>query len=122
MDSLAYIFYQIPIPVICAVFVILIAIVIVYEIQCAKLEGLDKLREKAYELILDAEHMYTESGQGYYKLLYVWHKLKEQLPGWMRLFMTDDMLMDLIDEWFRAVKDLLDDGKINNSSKNRPEE
>ena len=122
MDKFAYIFFQIPIPVICAVFVILIAIVIVYEVQCAKLEGLDKLREKAYELILDAEHTYTGSGQGCYKLLYVWHKLKDQLPGWMRLFMTDDMLMDLIDEWFRAVKDLLDDGKINNSSKNKPKE
>lgn len=30
-------------------------------------------------------------------------------------FVTEEMMMKVIDEWFKGVKDLLDDGKVNGS-------
>jgi hypothetical protein len=33
----------------------------------------------------------------------------------MRVFVTEEMMMKVIDEWFKGVKDLLDDGRVNGS-------
>ena len=115
MDSLAYLIYQIPVPVIVAVIVILTVLAIIYEIQCAKMEGLDKIRADVYQLILCAEHTFTGPGEGAEKLLYVVHRARDLLPRWLQVIITDQMLIKIIEEWFKAVKDLLDDGKINNS-------
>ena len=30
-------------------------------------------------------------------------------------FVTEEMMMKVIDEWFKGVKDLLDDGRVNGS-------
>ena len=46
---------------------------------------------------------------------FVVHQARGLLPGWMQLFITEDMMIKLVNEWFRGVKDLLDDGKINGS-------
>lgn len=88
-------------------------VVIAY--QYAKMKGLEGIRENVYQLILKAEHLYTESGQGEQKLKFVVHQARGLLPGWMQLFITEDMMIKLVNEWFRGVKDLLDDGKINGS-------
>nr|UVY53970.1 MAG: holin [Bacteriophage sp.] len=68
-----------------------------------------------YQLILKAEHVYNESGQGKQKLKWVVSQARGLLPKWMQVFVTEEMMMKVIDEWFKGVKDLLDDGKVNGS-------
>lgn len=68
-----------------------------------------------YQLILKAEHVYNESGQGKQKLKWVVSQARGLLPKWMQVFVTEEMMMKVIDEWFKGVKDLLDDGKVNES-------
>ena len=64
---------------------------------------------------VDAEHVYNESGQGKQKLKWVVSQARGLLPKWMQVFVTEEMMMKVIDEWFKGVKDLLDDGKVNGS-------
>lgn len=68
-----------------------------------------------YQLILKVEHIYNESGQGKQKLKYVVSQARGLLPQWLRIFVTEDAMMKVIDEWYKGVKDLLDDGKVNGS-------
>ncbi len=76
---------------------------------------LDEIRADVYQLILRAEHMYMESGTGYQKMKYVVSRARSLLPSWLQFFITEDTLTALIQKWFDAVKDLLDDGKYNGS-------
>lgn len=85
--------------------------------QYAKAKGLEGIRKEVYELFLHAEHIYKESGQGEQKLKWVVQQARGLLPQWLRIFITEDMLVKVINEWFKGVKDLLDDGKVNGSQK-----
>ena len=76
---------------------------------------LEEIRADVYKLFLDAEHKYTGTKEGRKKLKWVVQQAHELLPGWLRFFVTEELLTMIIDEWFSAVKDLLDDGKLNNS-------
>lgn len=44
-------------------------------------------------------------------------KQEASCPGWLQTFVTDEVILRIIQGWFTAVKDLLDDGKYNNSTK-----
>ena len=44
-------------------------------------------------------------------------KARSLLPPWLQLVMTEDVFIKLIQIWFNGIKDLLDDGKINNNIK-----
>lgn len=77
---------------------------------------LDEIREDVYKLFLEAEHKYIESGAGREKLKWVVSQARTMLPNWLRFFVTEELLTMIIDRWFIAVKDLLDDGKINRSA------
>lgn len=80
-----------------------------------KNKTLDDIREDVYKLILRAEHMYMESGTGKQKMKWVVSCARSHLPGWLKVIITEDMLTTLVQKWFDAVKDLLDDGKYNGS-------
>lgn len=80
-------------------------------------KNLEELRLEAYQLFLKAEHMYEESGSGKQKLKWVVSEARKLLPKWLHPFITVNTLTTIIDFWFKGVKDLLDDGKINASSK-----
>ena len=108
---------EMPLPVLVAVLLVLAVITIVITYQYAKMKGFDGIRQDVYQLILKAEHMYNESGQGKQKLKYVVNQARGLLPQWLRIFVTEDMLVKVINEWFKGVKDLLDDGKVNGSQK-----
>ncbi|CBK80689.1 hypothetical protein CC1_19580 [Coprococcus catus GD/7] len=114
MELLNYL-NQVPLPVLILVIAALAVLTVVIAYQYAKMQGLEGIRENVYQLILRAEHLYTESGQGEQKLKFVVRQARGLLPGWMQLFITEDMMIKLVNEWFRGVKDLLDDGKINGS-------
>ena len=82
-----------------------------------KEKSLNEIRADVYQLFLEAEHRYTESKQGKQKLKWVVYRARELLPAWLHMFITEAALEKIIDLWFRAVKDLLDDGKYNKSVK-----
>lgn len=110
-------FKQIPVPVLIIALAILFVITVVIAVQYFRQKGLDGIRGDVYQLILRAEHIYKESGQGQQKLKWVVQQARGLLPKWLQIFITEDALMRIIDKWFLGVKDLLDDGKVNNSQK-----
>lgn len=106
---------QIPVPILIIVIAILLLLTIVMTIQYVKMKGLEGIRIEVYQLILRAEHLYKESGQGKQKLKWVVQQARGLLPPWMQILVSENMIIKIIDKWFIAVKDLLDDGKVNNS-------
>lgn len=114
MELLNYL-SQVPIPVLILVIAVLVVVTAVVTYQYAKAKGLQGIRKEVYELFLHAEHIYKESGQGEQKLKWVVNQARGLLPQWLRIFVTEDAMMKVIDGWFKGVKDLLDDGKVNGS-------
>ena len=82
-----------------------------------KEKTLNEIRADVYQLFLEAEHRYTETKQGKQKLKWVVSRARGLLPDWLQIFITESALEKMIDLWFGAVKDLLDDGKYNKSVK-----
>lgn len=80
-------------------------------------KGLEGIRYDVYKLFLEAEHTFIASGQGEQKLKYVIHLARSMLPPVMQLFITDELLRSAVQLWFDGIKDLLDDGKLNESAK-----
>lgn len=76
---------------------------------------LENIREDVYQLFLKAEHEFTETNSGKQKLEWVVQQARGLLPSWAKLIVSEQLLYMVIDSWFGAVKDLLDDGKINKS-------
>lgn len=106
---------SIPVPLLAILIICLILTTVYMGYQHAKLKGLDGIRAEVYQYMLKAEHKYV-SGQGRQKLRYVVGKARGLIPGWMQFFITDDILINLIETWFKEIKDLLDDGKVNESA------
>jgi hypothetical protein len=106
---------QVPIPVLILVIAVLVVITAVVVYQYAKAKGLEGIRKEVYELFLHAEHIYKESGQGEQKLKWVVQQARGLLPKWLQVIMSEEVLLKIIDWWFKEVKDLLDDGKVNGS-------
>lgn len=115
--ELVSILKQIPLPLLILAVAILFIITAIMAVQYLRLKALDGIREDVYQLILKAEHTYSESGQGKQKFRYVVQRARSLLPGWLQVFVTQEFLEKLIEKWFQGVKDLLDDGKVNGSQK-----
>ena len=108
---------SIPLPVLLIALAFLFVVTIIIGVQYLKQKGLDGIRGRVYQLILQAEHNFTKSAQGQQKLKWVVQQARGLLPGWLQLFVSEETLEDIIDIWFDGVKDLLDDGKVNGSNK-----
>lgn len=74
------------------------------------------IRLKAYEFFLKAEHEFI-SGAGENKMDYVLENVYDYLPTIIRFFISQDMMKSLLQKLFNEIKDLLDDGKSNKSTK-----
>ena len=83
--------------------------------------SLQKIRKDVYELFLRAEHKYLNTGEGKQKMEYVIQRARSLLPPLAQFFITEDLLRKVVQSWFDAVKDLLDDGKYNQSTKKSAE-
>lgn len=108
---------QIPLPILIIVLAILVIVTIVVVVQYIKQKGLNGIREDVYQLILKAEHMYNESGTGKQKFEWVIQQARGLLPKWLQVLVPESALRNLVQKWFDGIKDLLDDGKVNNSQK-----
>ena len=110
---------MVPVPVLIAAAILLIGLTVTLIYHYLRMKGLDGIRMDVYQLILKAEHMYKESGSGQQKLKWVVMQARLLLPPWLQMVITEDALMNIVNEWFKGVKDLLDDGKVNNSQKQK---
>jgi hypothetical protein len=77
---------------------------------------LEDIRADAYKLFLKAENGFKGSGKGKEKMEWVFCAINSVIPNWLRLFISEDMIKELLQTWFDNIKDLLDDGKINKST------
>lgn len=110
----ATVLFQLPLPVVVIVVAALVVITAIVAYQYLKMIKLEGVRKDAYQLILIAEKKFAH-GENKKKLKYVIHYTRKLLPLWLQFFLTDAFLEKTIDTWFRGVKDLLDDGKVNGS-------
>lgn len=78
---------------------------------------LAEIRADVYQLFLMAEHNPNFTKAGKQKMKWVLSRARNLLPGWAQLLITDALLEKVVQTWFDAVKDLLDDGKFNGTSK-----
>jgi len=116
MELLNYL-VQIPLPFLLAIILILAVITFVVVYQWAKHKGIEGIRVQVYGLILRAEHFYTESPAGKQKMKWVVSQARGLLPNWLQYVVSERALENIIEEWFKGVKDLLDDGKVNDSQR-----
>ena len=106
---------ELVIAVICVIVsMVVIGMTVYLYIRDNTIEG---IREDAYQLFLKAEHMFSEEGSGQQKMKWVLSQIHNILPAWARFFVTEATIEYIVQMWFNAVKDLLDDGKYNKSIK-----
>ena len=83
-----------------------------------KIEALKKLRETAYQLMILAEKKFgTDTGMGVDKFNFVIERLYKLLPETIVFFISEETFRGYIQMIYTQVKDLLDDGVDNNSTK-----
>lgn len=90
---------------------------LVWAVEYFKARSLDEIRQDVYKLFLRAEHNFKESSSGKQKMKWVINRARGLLPVWAQMIITDEMFEGLVQYWFDGIKDLLDDGKINNTEK-----
>jgi hypothetical protein len=72
------------------------------------------LRETAYRLMLRAEKILSE-GAGAEKFALVFTEVYSALPPLIRLFVREEDLRKMMQDWYDTAMDWLDDGDINGS-------
>lgn len=77
---------------------------------------LNDVRADVYQLFLEAEHNPAFMESGKQKMKWVLSQARMLLPNWAQIFITDAFLERVVEGWFKAIKDLLDDGKLNKST------
>lgn len=107
---------MIPAWLIIIVAAVVILTIIVMAVTYFKNRTLEDIRADVYQLILKAEHIYEESGSGKQKMKWVVSQARKLLPQWAQALISEDTLINIIQIWFDGVKDLLDDGKMNDSA------
>ena len=76
---------------------------------------LSEIRADVYQKFLEAEHD-EKLATGKQKMKWVLSQARMLLPNWAQVLITDTLLEKVVEGWFRAIKDLLDDGKLNKSN------
>ena len=73
---------------------------------------LGDIRADVYQLFLKAEKNPEFTKQGKQKMKWVLQQARSLLPGWAQMFITDAFLEKVVQAWFDAIKDLLEDGDL----------
>ena len=93
---------------------IVVTAAIVLLVKAMQALGLEKIRGYVYKLFVAAEHEF-QYGDNAEKFEYVVNLAKSAIPMPFSLFITESLLRKVVQAWFDICKDLLDDGKLNNS-------
>ena len=78
---------------------------------------IETIRRDAYTLFLRAENMFKGSKRGQEKMNWVIKQIHDIIPNWLRFFVGEEELKEMLQVWFDCIKDLLDDGKYNKSTR-----
>lgn len=84
-------------------------------------KSLNDIRADVYQKFLEAEHS-ERLNTGKKKMKWVLIQSRMLLPNWVQALITDTLLEKVVQAWFDAVKDLLDDGKMNGTGKENAHE
>lgn len=76
---------------------------------------LNEIRADVYQKFLEAERNPNFTKKGKQKMKWVLSQARMLLPKWAQVLINEEFLEKVIEGWFQAVKDLLDDGKYNKS-------
>ena len=108
-------------PVIAVIFiVIVVAFALLLVVKAMQKIGLERIREIVYKGFVEAEHEF-QYGENTEKFEYVINLARTAIPTPFNLFITESLLRKVIQAWFDLVKDLLDDGTLNGTSKEKTE-
>lgn len=77
---------------------------------------LDEIRADVYQKFLEVEHNPNFTKKGKQKMKWVLCQARSLLPAWAQPLISDAFLEKVVNKWFKAIKDLLDDGKLNKSA------
>lgn len=91
-----------------------VGVVVVLLVVYLRNKSISDIRKDLYEVFLKLEHSITGTKVGQERLDEAVTAAYEMLPKWVRLFVSKDRLRKTVDKWFKEIKDLLDDGKLNN--------
>lgn len=97
------------------ILILILVLTIIMSVSYLKDRTLEEIRADTYQLFLKAEHAFRYSGAGKQKMEWVISRARSLLPSWAQAFITEESLRKILELWFREVKDLLDDGKVNGS-------
>ena len=78
-------------------------------------KSLEDIRADVYQKFLEAEHNPEFAESGKRRMKWVLSQARMLLPKWAQVLITEEFLEKVVEGWFQAVKDLLDDGKYNKS-------
>lgn len=81
----------------------------------AKEEILKDLREKSYALMLLAEKVWGQDKDGQFKFDWVIQNIYKLLPETLTGILDETTLRDKVQEFYDQAKDMLDNGKLDNS-------
>jgi len=95
-------------------YIMIICVCILILITILLIKFCEKFRNKAYKLFLEAEHEITKGK----KMDYVVEQLYNMLPIPFRII-PQSVYKRWLQKLFDEIKDLLDDGKFNNSKKEK---
>ena len=111
--------YFISNPIFAIIFLLLVlAFVLFLVVKFVQKVGLEKVRAVVYEGFVQAEHAFYH-GENVQKFEYVVQLARSALPKPFNFFITESLLRKTIQLWFDLCKDLLDDGKLNNTAKDK---
>lgn len=109
--------YSVENPVIAVIFIlVVIAIALFFAIKAIQKIGLEKIRTTVYKGFIYAEHEF-QYGDNTQKFEYVVQLARSAIPIPFKLFITESNLRKVVQLWFDICKDLLDDGKLNGTSR-----
>lgn len=104
-------------PIIALIFIIMVvALMVVITVKVMQTIGLEKIRKVVYNGFVIAEHEF-QHGENSEKFDYVIQLARSHIPLPFSLFITESLLRKVVQAWFDLCKDLLDDGKLNNTIK-----
>lgn len=91
-----------------------VGVIVVLLVVYLRNKSISDIRKDLYEVFLKLEHSISGTKAGQERLDEAVTAAYEMLPKWVRLFVSKDRLRKTVDKWFKEIKDLLDDGKLNN--------
>lgn len=106
---------MLPLPVLAIIVILIVVSLLLIAYSYLKTKKLDEIRGDVYHLFIRAEHMMKESKSGKQKMKWVMSKARLLLPKWLQLLISDNAFEKIVQLWFEQIKDLLDDGKLNQS-------